>query len=111
MQSTLPPIDTLAEINTALAMTYIQEGVATSLGLEPGGKMLITSTTKPKHEVHLYRLRIAFPEEKMVFEVIAAEVPYIIRPRVRVKCCIGRDILQYGLLTYDGPNHTLSLKF
>jgi hypothetical protein len=105
------PIDALAEINIALAHTYIQEGIATSLGLEPAGTMIVTSSTKPKYEAHIFRLRVAFPDEQMVFEVSAVEVPYMLRPKKRIKCLIGRDILQYSVLSYDGPNNTFSLKF
>jgi len=107
----VPPIDALAEINIALAHTYIQEGVATSLGLEPTGKVAITTATKPRYEAHTFRLRIAFPEERMAFEVVAVEVPYMLRPKARIRCLIGRDILQYGVLNYNGPANTFSLDF
>jgi hypothetical protein len=57
------------------------------------------------------RIRIAFPEGNMVFEVTAIEVPYMLRPHARIKCLVGRDILQYSTLNYNGPNNTFSLKF
>jgi hypothetical protein len=111
VKTNLPPIDALAEVNIALAHTFIQEGIATSLGLEPIGIMTITTSTKPAYQAHLFRIRIGFPEGKMVFEVTAVEVPYMMRPHARIKCFIGRDILQFGILNYDGPASTFSLKF
>jgi len=38
-------------------------------------------------------------------------VPYMIRPSVRIKCVIGRDILQLGVLTYNGRGNTFSFDF
>jgi hypothetical protein len=76
-----PPIDTLAEIDTGILITRIQEGVATSLGLEPTGTVKITSATTHTYETYLFRIRIAFPEGNMAFEVDAVEVPYMSDPR------------------------------
>jgi predicted aspartyl protease len=111
LKSDQQPIDTLAEIDTAIATTCIQEGVATSLGLEPVGTKTITTALKLKYEAHLFRIRVVFPEQKMMFEVDAVEVPYMLRPHARIKCLIGRDILQHSILTYNGPNNTFSLAF
>src|SRR6266699_1916903 len=74
--STLAPIDTLAVIDTALATTCIQEGVATSLGLQPSGMVTITTATTVMYKTHLFRIRVAFPEGNMSFEVQAAQMPY-----------------------------------
>ena len=111
MHSTIEPVEALAEIDTAIARTCIQEGVATSLGLEPVGTITITTTTAPMYEAHVFRIRLVIPEGNMAFEVNAVEVPYLIRPKVRIKCLIGRDILQHGVLNYDGPANTFSLNF
>ena len=108
--STIPPIDTLAEIDTAVVNTYIQEGVATSLGLTPKGTKTITTTTTQAYESYFYHIRLVFPHGKAV-EVHAVEVPYMLRPNVRIKCLIGRDILQLGVLTYNGRCNTFSFDF
>ncbi len=92
--SSVPPIDTLAGIDTGVLTTRIQEGVATSLGLEPNGTINIMTATRPVYKVYQYRIRIAFPEGNMAFEVDAIEVPYMVRPHARIKCLIGRDILK-----------------
>ena len=111
VKSDVLPIDTLAEINIALPNTYIQEGVATSLGLEPTGKIFVSTSTKAKYEAYVFRLRVVLPDNNMVFEISAVEVPYMIRPQKRIRCLIGRDILQFGTLLYSGPANTFSLRF
>ncbi len=109
--SSVPPIDTLAGIDTGVLTTRIQEGVATSLGLEPNGTINIMTATRPVYKVYQYRIRIAFPEGNMAFEVDAIEVPYMVRPHARIKCLIGRDILKYSIMTYNGFLNTFSLNF
>jgi hypothetical protein len=108
VSSPLPPIDTLAEVNTSALHTYIQEGVATSLGLTPIEPIKITAATRLVYEGYMYRIRLVFQEGGAV-EVNAVEVPYMIRPSKRIKCMIGRDILQLCVLTYDGRANTFSL--
>ena len=108
--STVPPMDTLAEIDTGVLITRIQEGVATSLGLEPDRTVKITTATDAVYESYLYCIRLVFPSGD-AFEVNAVEVPYLLRPHARIKCLIGRDVLQYSILTYNGFLNTFSLKF
>jgi hypothetical protein len=110
VESTVPTIDTLAEIDTGVLITRIQEGVATSLGLEPAGTVKITTATTPAYKAYLYRIRLLFPSGD-AFEADAIEVPYMVRPHVRIKCLIGRDILKYSILTYNGYSNTFSLNF
>jgi hypothetical protein len=113
VQSNIEPINALAEINTAYTQTFIQEGIATSLGLQPAGTVKIATATKPLYEVHQFLLRVIFPIDNRAFEVLAAEVPYMLRPKGngRIKCLIGRDILQYAVLAYDGPARSFLLAF
>ena len=110
VQAKWPPIDTLAEVNTASIHTYIQEGVATSLGLVPKDTITITTSTNQAYESYAYNIRLLFPNGKAV-KVLAAEVPYMLRPGVRIKCIIGRDILQFGVLTYNGRGNPFSFDF
>jgi hypothetical protein len=110
VKSTIPPIDTLAEISTSALHTCIQEGVATSLGLNPKGTVKITTATNQAYESYAYQTRIVFPHGKAV-EILAAEVPYMIRSHVRIKCVIGRDILRLGVLIYNGRGNTFLFDF
>lgn len=59
------PIDAFAEIDAAIATTRIQEGVATSLGLQPIATVRTTSSTSLSYETHLYRIRLVFPQSKL----------------------------------------------
>ena len=110
VQSDREPIDMLAEINTAVAHTYIQEGIGTSLGLEPVGTVNITSATTHIYETHQFLIRLILPESNRAFEVNAIEIPFMLRKQGRIKCTIGRDILQYFTLNYNGPDNTFSLQ-
>jgi hypothetical protein len=110
VQAKWPPIDTLAEVNTASIHTYIQEGVATSLGLAPKDTITITTMTSRAYESYVYHIRLVFQQGKAV-EVLAIEVPYMLRPHARIKCVIGRDILQFGVLTYNGRGNTFTFDF
>jgi hypothetical protein len=113
VQPCIDPIIALAEINTVYTQTFIQEGIATSLGLQPAGTIRIATAGKPLYEVHQFLLRVIFPADNWAYEVLAAEVPFMLRPKAngRIKCLIGRDILQYSILTYNGPANTFSLIF
>ncbi len=111
VKPTVLPIDTYAEIDTAIATTRIQEGVATSLGLQPIATIKTSSSTALSYETHLYRIRLVFPQSKLAFEIHAIEVPFILRPASRVKCRIGRDILKHSVLVYDGLKNMFSLSF
>lgn len=107
---TVPPMDAFAEINTSAMHTCIQEGVATSLGLEPKDTIKITTVTNRAYESYVYRIRLVFPNGKAV-EINVAEVPYMFHPSVRIKCIIGRDILQFCVLTYNGRGNTFLFDF
>ncbi len=106
----LPPMDTLAVIDTAAPYTFIQEGVATSLGYTPDETVQITTASLRSFSSYQYRIWLGLPEW-YVLETNVIEVPFKLHSDTRVKCKIGRDILQYGVLTYNGPTNTFSLAF
>ena len=110
LQSDVPPIDALAEINTSSIVTIIQEGIATSLGLKSTGKLRVPTSFRPVYEADAYLLRIQFPEGYAI-ETPAIEVPYMLRHMVRIKCLIGRYVLKQTVFTYNGLTNTFSLKF
>jgi hypothetical protein len=110
VKSKVPPINTLAEIDTGAPITLIQEGVATSLGLVPEKTVKITATTRYAYESYVFPIRLVFPEGNW-FELSAIEVPFILRKPARVKCIIGRDLLSRCILTYNGFSNMFTLKF
>ena len=97
----MPPMDTLAVIDTAAPYTLLQEGIATSLGFTPIETVNITTVSMRVYESYRYHMWLKFPEGN-VLEVSVIEVPYMLHPDARVKCKIGRDILRYGVLLYSG---------
>lgn len=106
----IPPVAVVAEINTGASRTIIQEGVATSLGLEPAGTVQIATITTMVHESYEYRIRLVF-SPGCAIEVTVIEAPYVLNPNRRVKCLIGRDILRRGVLHYNGLTNMFSLIF
>lgn len=90
--------------------TVIQEGIATSLGLDPVGTIKITTVTTPVYECYQYRIRLLFPQG-CAAEVLAIEAPYLLQPDRRIKCLIGRDVLKRSLLIYYGLTNMFSLIF
>jgi hypothetical protein len=109
-KSEAPPISALAEVNTGSIATIIQEGVATSLGLEPIGRLALAMLTKPKYVGWLYWIRLQFPSGNWI-ETAAIEVPYMVREHARIKCIIGRDILKHTVMVYNGFTNTFTLNF
>jgi hypothetical protein len=102
----VPPIDVMAEVNTGSLFTFIQEGIGTSLGLMPIDDIQIMNITSRMHTCYMYRLRVVLPNA--AFEANVIEVPYLAYAESRIQCRLGRDILQYGILTYNGRASTFS---
>jgi hypothetical protein len=111
LSSSQLPFDTYAEINTVSEVSCIQEGVATSLGLEPISAIKIMTPNHLAYETYLYDIRLVFPQHNLIFPVYVYEVPYVPRAGSQVKCLIGRDILQHTVLTYNGWNNSFKLEF
>jgi hypothetical protein len=106
----LPPMDTLAVIDTAAPCTFIQEGVATSLGYVPDETVKVTTVSLRSFDSYQYRVWLGLLEWG-VLEVSVIEVPFKLHSDTRVKCKIGRDILQLCVLTYNGRGNTFSYDF
>jgi len=110
-----PCIDTIAQIDTSSPYTLIQEGLATALGLEPVQtvKLLTVTGMVRVRGCYVYRLTLEFPQHdaSYAFGIFAVEVPWMVDEDNRVKCRIGRDVLQFGRLLYNGKDNIFSLSF
>ena len=106
----LSPMNTLAIIDITAPYTLIQEGVATSLGYTPSEIVKVSPITLRSFHSYRYRIRLGLLE-RGVFEMSVIEVPLKLHADTRVKCKIGRDILQHGVLTYNGRDNVFSLDF
>lgn len=102
----VPSILIRALVDTGASGTLVQTSVIKRLGLEWIGTVLLTtpSTTKPL-ERYEYRVRVVL-SESIAFETDVVEAPLVGQ---KVQCLIGRDILEYVVFTYDGPNSRFSI--
>lgn len=104
-----PSVDAVALIDTGASTTTIPYGTAARLGLAPVGKLSIVSHSNPiPQQRPTYRVRLLFPHAEG--EVVASEHLYGL-PALPYSCLIGRDVLKYALLFYDGTNDMFSLIF
>jgi hypothetical protein len=104
-------VDTLAVIDTAAPRTVIQEGVATSIGLEPFDTVTLRTGLARVYESYSYFMSLRFPDGSALEIIEIVEVPCMLHPDTHVKCKIGRDILKYAILTYNGASNMFSLEF
>lgn len=102
----VPSVSVNALIDTGASGTLIQTSVIEKLGLDWISTVRLTtpSTTKPLIRYE-YRVRVAL-SRTIAFETDVVEAPLIGQ---NVQCLIGRDILQYVIFTYDGPNSRFSI--
>jgi hypothetical protein len=106
----LPPMDTLAVIDTSARYTLIQEGVATGLGFNPTRTVSVATASMQVYGGYQYHMWLQFPKSN-VLEVSVIEVPFKLHSDTHVKCKIGRDLLQHGVLTYDGRGNNFTFDF
>ncbi|SRR6266571_7475656 len=104
------PLEVLAIIETTYPFTFIQEGVATELGLTPHRWSYVTTPTKYFGRTDVYYLNIQFPSGHS-WQLEVFEVPYMAHTASRVKCIIGRNLLANCVFKYDGPRNAFSLEF
>jgi hypothetical protein len=102
----VPSVSVKALIDTGASGTLIQTSIVGTLGLDWIGTVLLTtpSTTKPLVRYE-YRVRIVL-SETIAFETDAVEGDLIGQ---NIQCLIGRDVLEYVVFTYDGPNSRFSI--
>lgn len=104
-----PSVDAVALIDTGASTTTIPYGTAARLGLTPVGKLSIVSHNNPTPQQRsTYRVRLLLPHTQG--EVVASEHLHEL-PALPYSCLIGRDVLKYALLFYNGANDTFSLIF
>lgn len=104
----IPSVPVTALLDTGASHTVIQSNVFDRLGLESVGSVFFStpSTTEPIVRLqYLVRLILA---NGIAFEVEVAEAPL---GGQEVQCLIGRDLLDYTVLTYNGPKNHYTLNF
>ena len=102
----IPSARILAMIDTGASGTLIKNEVFQSLGVEPYVKVRLhtASTTAPLIRGK-YRVRVVL-SNSIAFEIDAVDGSLTGQ---NIQCLIGRDILEYVVFTYDGPNSRFSI--
>jgi Aspartyl protease len=111
---TPPPEQRLrALIDTGASQSCIDFGCVTALGLVPAGQLslLIPSVGggSQTYDLHTVSVTLLHPQANYylpVVDVVAAN-----RASQGVEMLLGRDVLKYCTLFYDGPANTFSLAF
>ncbi len=102
----VPHVNLLGMIDTGASGTLVQSAVFQQLGIESytSVRLRTASTIEPLMRGQ-FRVRVVLTPA-VAFEVDAVEGALIGQ---NVQCLIGRDILEYVVFTYDGPNSRFSI--
>ncbi len=103
----VPYIKVRALFDTGAQTTAISEKVFGQLKLKPRGTVKVHTSQSDKI-VNEYYIALEFDSNMYLnnLRVFAADLK-----RFSIDCLIGRDVLQFGVFIYDGPNKTLRLSF
>ena len=106
----IPPLTSLnALVDTGASFTVIQQGKIDSLNLQPVGERQIIGVSDEKPGRYpIYRVRL-FINGLVEFDLSATVMPLYLP--YKTECLIGRDILDRGILVYNGPEKSFRLKY
>jgi hypothetical protein len=102
------PIETMGLVDTGAAISAIDTGTARELGLRQTGRNPVFAAASNKAEYFpvFYGTLTLFDSESV--DLPLTEFPLRFDKRVRV--LLGRDVLQYFVLTYDGPGSEFTIQ-
>ena len=103
----VPHIKVRALFDTGAQTTAISERVFSQLKLKPRGTVKVHTSQSDKI-VDEYDIALEFDSNMYLnnLRVITANLK-----KFSIDCLIGRDVLQFGVFTYDGPNKSFRLTF
>lgn len=102
----VPSVELTALIDTGASGTLIQSALFSQLGIEPYSfAYLRTPSTNEPILCGRYRIRIVL-SNALAFEVDAVNGALTGQ---NLQCLIGRDILQFVKLAYDGPHNQFTI--
>lgn len=115
-QANLPvpsPCSIQGLVDTGASTTAIDPSIIQNLGLQPTGSMpILTPSTGPTpHQANTFDVSLIFPVANMTFTIGAIQVFESALSVQGIQALIGRDVLSYCLLVYDGRAKTFSLAF
>ncbi len=103
------PTTVTALIDTGAHTTVLSPELVSRLGIQPVGTAPIStpSTTQPLM-CNRYHVNVYFAEDFVVENIFTIEAPM---GGVPYQCLIGRDVLRFATLLYDGPRNQFTLYF
>ena len=97
-----------AMIDTGASGTVVSEGIPNILGINPIGTTQINTPSSTNVICNQFDVQIVFPYNVNIPSVVITEAPL---KGQHIQCLIGRDILQHGVLIYNGYDNSFTLSF
>jgi len=96
-------------IDTGATGTVVKEGIPAQLGINPIGTTLINTPSSMGVSCNQFDVQIIFPYNNInIPSIVITEAPL---QGQHIQCLIGRDILQHGVLIYNGYDNSFTLSF
>lgn len=102
------PVKLAALVDTGSTITCVSTSVIEPLGAQPVRTVRINTPSTHNMECNVYALQLLFPETRVKVPVQAVAAPL---QGQNIQVLIGRDILQHGVLVYQGVADTFTLAF
>ncbi|MCL2147360.1 MAG: retroviral-like aspartic protease family protein [Synergistaceae bacterium] len=100
-----PIIRVAAMIDTGATSSAITPEIVKKLGIFPVGRVNIKTPSHESFPAYQYHIVIALPNDVLINTTEVIEVPLAGQ---HIQCLIGRDILKYGVLIYNGYSETVT---
>lgn len=101
------PVKLNALVDTGASHTVVKQGSLAGLGLNPTGVSGVTTPTSQNHPCSMYYVRLVLPKN-VVVETTVIEAPL---QGQAIEALLGRDVLQHGILVYNGVTDSFTLAF
>lgn len=101
-------IKVLAMVDTGATGTVISQGLAGKLEINPVGTAFINMPSSTNVICHQFDVQLIFPNNVNIASIVVTEAPL---HGQHIPCLIGRDVLQYGVLIYNGYDNSFTLSF
>ncbi|MBF0337184.1 MAG: retroviral-like aspartic protease [Nitrospirae bacterium] len=102
------PVKVVAMIDTGAAISAITPDVITTLGINPIGKIKISTPTSTGVDCYQYHVAIVMPNQNTIETTEIVETPL---EGQHIQCLIGRDILRHSVFIYNGSEGIITICF
>lgn len=106
--SSTKAVKLLAMIDTGATGSVISRGLASTIGINPVGTILINTPSSTNVTCMQFDVQLVFPNNVNIGSIIVTEAPL---QGQHIQFLIGRDILQHGVLIYIGYDNSFTLSF